>query len=232
MMLNLGGILAAFIGGNYAKPAESHPRIVEWFPVFRTYPYLLPSLLAGSVPIIAGILTLFLLKETLPPQPIRKTEQDSDRDSQITANDDIPPADFKYSDLCTWRIFTIMLSFGMFTLIGSSMGGLLPVYYFTSIRLGGVGFTSKDIGHAMMIRSITTFFCQLVVFPPVQRRMNTTKLFKVLLFFWIPQVWGLPLLNILGRRGSRAGQWSVLIATMVAGSIGNMANGELPFWLD
>ena len=238
-MLNVGSMIAASIGGNFARPAINHPRIVQLFPIFETYPYLLPSIMAGFLPIAAGTLAIFFLKETLPPKrsptssvirdPVSRDESVDENGSDATvvhspAED--PASDFTYSSLFTWKIMSIMFSFGMISLVGTALAGLSPLYYFTSIRAGGVGFSAKEIGYAMTIRSVTTILIQLLVFPPLQRRVNTTRLYKILLFFYLPLVWGLPVINLVAKSGNNAAVWVSIMVLSLCGSIANMANGK------
>ena len=223
-MLNTGGMIAASIGGNFARPALTHPWIVRAFPIFETYPYLLPSVLAGSLPVISGILAIFFLKETLPPRKPKTddaTPSDGRSQSSIKGEDE-----FTYSSLFTWKITSIMLSFGMVSLLGTALAGLRPLYFFTSVKAGGVGFSSKQIGLVMTTQSISTIVIQLFVYPPLQRRVETARLYKVLLFFYLPMLAILPMFNIIARTGNMAALWCCIVVLTTCGSIGSMANGE------
>lgn len=130
---------------------------------------------------------------------------------------------FKYSDLFSPKINAIMFSFGVMSLMGSAMGGLLPLYCFTPIINGGLGFDSTQIGRALSARAISTIFIQLTAFPRLQRRVGTLGLYRVPLFLWIPAFLGLPLLNVFARRGSDVGVWVGLVSVFACGSIANMA---------
>lgn len=85
------------IGGTFANPAETFPK---WFntPFWRSYPYLLPSLIAASLSLVTTSIALFVLEETLavkrtsPKQDAAaatisgygSTDSDSDLDPQAS----------------------------------------------------------------------------------------------------------------------------------------------------
>ncbi|KAI5887134.1 major facilitator superfamily MFS-1 [Schizophyllum commune H4-8] len=55
-----GGVAGAIIGGTFERPADKWPETFASIPLFTTYPYLLPSLIAASITFIGSFLSLFL----------------------------------------------------------------------------------------------------------------------------------------------------------------------------
>ena len=228
LCLNLGGLIAAFLGGTFAQPHKKFPRLVAALPIFKTYPYLLPNLLAAVFPITAALLAFLYLKETLPPPKVVTTSHDDDDSETTQTGQDGEEAEFKYSDLFSHKINSIMFSFGVLSLMGTAMGGLIPLYCFTPVPNGGLGFDATQIGNAMSARAVSTIVIQLGAFPYLQRRVGTLRLYRFLLILWIPAFLGLPLLNILARKGEHVGVWVGLVLTFACGSIANMAFGKSP----
>lgn len=56
----LGGIVGSIIGGLTESPVKNHPYWFRDSVLFAEYPYLLPCLIAGSVTLSGGILSMFL----------------------------------------------------------------------------------------------------------------------------------------------------------------------------
>ncbi|THG99630.1 hypothetical protein EW026_g2730 [Hermanssonia centrifuga] len=61
----LGAIIGPLLGGTFSNPAVKYPRLFNT-QLFRTYPYLLPSLTAALVAALGAIFGYFYLEETLP----------------------------------------------------------------------------------------------------------------------------------------------------------------------
>lgn len=54
------------LGGTFSNPAEKYPSLFD-YPIFRTYPYLLPSLIAALVALIGAVFGFFCLEEVRVP---------------------------------------------------------------------------------------------------------------------------------------------------------------------
>ncbi|KAI9634257.1 major facilitator superfamily domain-containing protein [Dioszegia hungarica] len=211
VMLNLGTLIASYVGGEYANVGRHYPNFANTFPIFKTYPYLLPCLIAGLFPLLSSLAAFIWLEETLPPPSIS-----SDPDA-------VPDEPEPLKDIFTTKINLIMVSFGVLSLMGSAIMGIHPLFCFTPAIDGGLGFSEKNIGNAMSVRAVLILVVQLVAFPWLQRKIGTWRLYKILMFFWIPTFLGLPFVNLIARGGNMAMVWVSLTLTLVCAAIGNMA---------
>lgn len=191
------------------------------FPIFDTFPYLLPNFLASVLPIIGAVVAAIWFKETLK-RAVVSHEGDvyTDADSTIVA------VKVQYKDLFTPHINYIMISFGLLSLMGTSVNAIIPLLCFTPINTGGLGFGPTLIGRVMSARAVFIIVIQLIAFPYLQRRVGTTTLYRWLMALWIPTFGALPLVNAFARHGWTTAVWVGLIASLVCGSIANMAFGK------
>ena len=171
-------------------------------------------ILSSLFPLISGMAALFFLKETLPENLHEEREQAA-------------PEDKSLGKLMTRHITLIIVSFGVLSLLGVGVGALLPLFLFTAVDHGGLGFNAKRIGSVISQRSVSVLIIQMVTFPWLQKRVGTTRLFKWLMMLWIPTLLLLPLCNVAARMGSELLVWVELYLFMVVGSLSGMAFGEL-----
>ncbi|KAK4051245.1 hypothetical protein OIV83_003067 [Microbotryomycetes sp. JL201] len=76
----LGGIGGSIIGGLTESPVKNYPGLFGSSKLFAEYPYLLPCLIAGSITLTGGVLSLWLDRDGGPRQGrIQLTEKDVDR---------------------------------------------------------------------------------------------------------------------------------------------------------
>jgi Na+/melibiose symporter-like transporter len=169
------------------------------------------------------------LKETLPP---RETKPASDANSEDTVND-ADKEETSYKSLFTPHINALMFSFAILSLLGGAQSALQPLFCFTPVNDGGLGFSESEIGTAMSIRAVATIACQVIAFPWLQRTWGTQRLYKWLMVLWIPTYIGLPFLNILARQGYNTGVWVGLSFTLACSAVANMAFGKFQhrLWL-
>lgn len=209
VMLNVGTLIASYVGGEYANVSHHYPNFANTFPIFKSYPYLLPCFIAGLFPLLSALSAAIWLKETLPPIPVK--------------TDDTVDVPEPLSDIFTPKINKIMFSFGVLSLMGSAIMGIHPLFCFTPAIDGGLGFSEKSIGNAMSVRAVLILVVQLAAFPWLQRHIGTWRLYKILLWFWIPTYLGLPFVNLIARGGNVTMVWISLTLTLICAAIGNMA---------
>jgi Na+/melibiose symporter-like transporter len=171
-------------------------------------------ILSSLFPLISGITALFFLKETLPQNLHEDSEEASAEDKSL-------------KKLMTRHISLIIFSFGVLSLLGIGIGALLPLFCFTPVEHGGLGFNAKTIGSVISQRSVSVLIIQMVAFPWFQKRVGTTRLFKWLMTLWIPTMLLMPVCNIFARMGNETMLWVSLYLFMLVGSLAGMAFGEL-----
>ena len=229
-MLNAGTLVAAYVGGEFSNVALKHPWLSN--ALFERFPYLLPNLIAGIFPLVSAIICFFWLEETLPSKSSGRVKLDADMDADQGAVADaaMPPAlteedegPAPRSEIFNKRVNIIMFSFGVLSLMGSAILGIHPLFCFTPTQDGGLNFREKQIGDAMSIRSVSVLIVQVVAFPWLQPRVGTWRLYRILMFFWIPTFLCLPLCNLLARGDDYVGVWILLTFSMICGAIANMA---------
>ena len=223
MCLNIGILIASFIGGTFGS-SKSFPGLAKAIPLFASYPYLLPNLLAALLPLVAAIVAAIWLEETLPP----KVQSGYANSEGTLTSDDLPAKEeTSLKALFTPHINTIMFSFAILSLLGGAQTALQPLFAFTPVKDGGLGFGEKQIGLAMSIRSIATIAVQVAAFPVLQRKIGTHRLYKYLMVLWLPTYLGLPFLNGLARTGDHTvAVWIGLSFTLMCSAIANMAFGR------
>lgn len=206
--------MAATIGGSLGD-INRYPYLAS-LRIFQSFPYLLPNLTAAAVTLAVSIIAAFNVHETLPERPL--SSEDEDRSGAEATPE---------HTLLTRNITAIIFSFGALSLVSGMFSSLLPLYCYTPISRGGLGFPAADIAKAVSTRSIMTLLIQLLIFPPLQKRVGTLRLYRWLLCGYIPVYIGLPLVNRLARSGKDGSVWVSLTTVLLMSSIANMAFGEL-----
>jgi hypothetical protein len=87
-------------------------------------------------------------------------------------------------------------------LLAYSYTAIVPVFWFTKIYLGGLGFTPLQISLMMGLNGLAQAIWILLVFPPLHRRIGTNGVLKACAaaypFFFAVS----PMFNLLLRRGT------------------------------
>lgn len=94
----------------------------------------------------------------------------------------------------------------------------MPVFYFTSVKLGGYGLKEFQISIFIGIGGLSQAIWLLLVFPPLQRRIGTSGVLRICFNAW--PIWFLctPLMNYLQRLGLYTLFWALVPIVIVIGS--------------
>ncbi|KAG0143425.1 hypothetical protein CROQUDRAFT_661218 [Cronartium quercuum f. sp. fusiforme G11] len=208
----LGTIIGPMIGGYLAQPAEQYPELFGNIVFLKAYPYFLPCFIAGLTNLLAVLLGFFYLEETLESKANKKNKQrqiNSDEthggDSSSSSTDhqsDDQPVDGPPSlrALFTPTVITVLVSFLFLSIQNSSWATLIPLFSYTRVEDGGLGLTMTQIGTALSANGFVAVLVQMVIFPMLQQKFGTLRLFRGVLLFVPLSFAFLPLLRYLTLR--------------------------------
>ncbi|EJU03099.1 MFS general substrate transporter [Dacryopinax primogenitus] len=199
---NIGLSIGSMFGGGLAKPAEQFPWLFGNSTLLIQYPYLLPCIVCGALPGTSALLSFFFLKETKPAAKEGAKPEEPLSVKEILKNPGV---------LITLAIFQM----GWF--IGNAYTVVPPVFLYTRIELGGVGFNPGMISFWMVVTGLTQAAWMLIVFAPLQHRLGTGDLMRYCGWMRMFVLTRLVMLSVLLRHGNVAGFWA-LAAFCVVGT--------------
>ncbi|KAH8913363.1 MFS general substrate transporter, partial [Atractiella rhizophila] len=182
---NIGITLGPLIGGSLADAPTNVGGIFQRISIIREHPYALPCFFAGGMGYAATLASLFFLKETLPPNKGEMKEKDPSVLSLLKV-----PGVVHVVGL---QVNILIVAFG-FTAI-------ISVFWFTSVPLGGFGFSPAQILVLLSLTGICQALWQLLFFPWFQIRRGTK--FVLVTSSWIYALSMIfpPFMNTLLRNG-------------------------------
>ena len=104
---------------------------------------------------------------------------------------------------------------------------VIPVFYFTDIKLGGYGFTPLQISLFMALGGISQAVWLLLIFPPLQHRFGTGGVLRGCAAVWPLFFFAAAAGNLFLRQDWTLAFWIVAPVSMVVGSGVAMAFSEL-----
>ncbi|KAK4105925.1 MFS general substrate transporter [Parathielavia hyrcaniae] len=211
---NLGLLFGPLIGGALADPARQYPGLFGNVRFFLDYPYALPSLVVGVIGLSAVFVTAVWTEETLVRHPASTTSG---------AEESAAPKPDEYS---TWDLINIpgvpivLYTYGHIMLLAYAYTAIVPVFWFTKVRLGGFEFTSLQMAVMMGLNGASQAVWVLLVLPPLQRRVGTNGVLRACALAY-PFFFALsPLLALLLRAGTEASIAAFWVAAPLALCLG------------
>lgn len=105
---------------------------------------------------------------------------------------------------------------------------VVPVFYFTSVELGGYGFSEFQISIFMGLGGLAQAIWLLVIFPRLQRRIGTGGVLRLCASVWPVWFAATPLANYLLRLELDTAFWIFAPFLLVVGSGVAMAFSMFP----
>lgn len=193
---NLGIFLGPLLGGALADPATQYPGAFGGVHFFKDYPYALSSLVVALVGATAAVSTALFVQETLKKEPAEHGEG---------AGSDAPA---QRGNLSTWELLkspgvaVVLYIYGHIMMLAFAYTAIIPVWWFTPVRLGGCGFTPLQISLMMGLNGAAQAAWLLLIFPALQRRIGTKGVIRVCALAYPFFFLCLPLSSFLLRIGT------------------------------
>ncbi|KZM21345.1 uncharacterized protein EKO05_0008868 [Ascochyta rabiei] len=200
---NLGIFVGPLLGGALERPAEKYTRVFG-YQFFRDYPYVLPGLVTSLVALSAAITTMFFVKETLNiHEDKRKTVK--------------PP-------MTIWQLIKspgvarVLLINNYVMLLAFTFTAVNPVFLYTPIRLGGIGFPPELIAATIGLSGASQAVWLLLIFPSLHKRVGTGQILRFCARAW-PIFFAIhPCFNLLLRHGQKTAFWTLAPPALALGS--------------
>ncbi|CAE6459209.1 unnamed protein product [Rhizoctonia solani] len=238
---SLGWLLAPAIGGSFSHPAERYPSVFG-FELFRRYPYLLPCLIASVFSTLGLVAGIFFLEETLPKKPTSAerrpllgsnprtysrpsttpTPNLSQNVRQPTSEDVGEHVPSAKEIIGNQYVRKIIIAYGITSFVTVSMSALMVLWLYTPVNIGGMGFSSAEIGTALVIAGLVGNIMTVFVFPPLERRVGALYVYRFSMAMLVVTALTFPLGHVFAITGGKKGAYLGASTMLGARGLGGM----------
>jgi hypothetical protein len=177
----LGLVVGSSGGGLLAEPADKYALFATEF--WRTYPYLLPCALTSGLCALVLVPAYLYLPETLPPaQSSTETEESllhsTDPASKPGSQLNLNGSRQETVRLSAWQLLQVadvrflVLLYGIFSFAAIGMEEMHALFCATPVELGGLGWSTSEIGTNLGAVGLMLTLLQTLTFPVVERRFK------------------------------------------------------------
>lgn len=195
---NLGIFLGPLIGGALSDPAHQYQRVFGHVEFFKHYPYALATFVCGALGLIMAATVLLFVDETLKVKPPPSGGEDQLEDDARLSIGQI---------LESPGVAMVLFLQAHMMLLAFSYTAVMPVFFFTPVKLSGFGLTPPQISVLMGVGGLSQAIWTLLVFPWIQKRYSTGTVIRACAraypFFFL----AFPLLSMVLRRGWTLAFW-------------------------
>ncbi|GAW19401.1 hypothetical protein ANO14919_088870 [Xylariales sp. No.14919] len=208
---NIGIFVGPLVGGALADPATQYPSLFGGVPFFERFPYALSSLVVAVIGLSAVVVSALFIEETL--------YRDRKPDDEMAGAPRMHPSS-------TWQLLRhpgvgiVLYNYGHVTLLAFAYTAVVPVFWATSVDLGGLSFSPLEISLFMALTGLSQGIWLLAIFLPLQRRLGTNGVLRLCGAAYPFFLASMPVLNAVLRPHTHAGEVTFWILAPIFLSIG------------
>ncbi|EPE05819.1 major facilitator superfamily transporter [Ophiostoma piceae UAMH 11346] len=216
---NLGIFLGPLLGGALADPL-GRSSLEDGVPdtrFFAAYPYALPGFVVAGLGFLAALLSALYIDETLVTKkaPTSSSSAQLVEETTVSEGQDLSIRHLLKSP----GVAIVLYNYAHVMLLAFSYTAIVPVFWFTPVPLGGLGFTPLQISIMMGMTGAGQAVWLLFVFPPLQYRIGTNGVMRVCAIAYPVFMAVSPLASMLLRYWNAPGIfWTCVPPIMVIGS--------------
>ncbi|XP_028803352.1 protein ZINC INDUCED FACILITATOR 1-like isoform X3 [Neltuma alba] len=190
----IGLVVGPALGGYLAQPVEKYPHIFSKGSFFDKFPYSLPS-------IIISVFALFVLASCLwLPETLHKHCDSSESHQDIEASDNRNMEKIVQKDenlLLNWPLMSSIIAYCVFALHNIAYQEVFSLWAVSPLRLGGLNFTTNDVGNVLSISGFVLLIYQVFLYPAMEKICGPIRLSHISGAITIPLLQSYPFMALL-----------------------------------
>ncbi|XP_060177189.1 protein ZINC INDUCED FACILITATOR 1-like [Lycium barbarum] len=203
----IGLVIGPAIGGYLAQPAEKYPGIFSKESLFGRFPYLLPCLVTSLFALVATIISFWLPETLHKHNKTNKDQHDLHDVAEGPTNGLSLSESMKHSErripnsqkslLKNWPLVSAIIVYCVFQLHDMAYLEIFSLWAVSPRSLGGLSFTSANVGQVLAITGVGLLLFQLFAYPSVERIVGPVMISRVGAVLSIPLLASYPYIALL-----------------------------------
>ncbi|KAJ1381487.1 Tetracycline resistance protein TetA/multidrug resistance protein MdtG [Sesbania bispinosa] len=194
----VGLIIGPALGGYLAQPAEKYPHIFPKDSFWDKFPYFLPCFIISALAFAVAIACIWI-PETLHNHNGRNQSTDDaealengskrvDKEKIVQKNENL---------LLNWPLMSSVIVYSVFSLHDIAYQEVFSLWAVSPSRLGGLNFTTDNVGDILAISGLALIIYQLTLYPSVERAFGPIAIARIAGMFSIPLLQSYPFIALL-----------------------------------
>ncbi|KAG4971006.1 hypothetical protein JHK84_037098 [Glycine max] len=194
----VGLIIGPALGGYLAQPVEKYPHIFSKDSFWDKFPYFLPNFIISAVAFVVVIGCIWI-PETLHNHNCRNESIDNaealENGGSVASKDKIIQK--KENLLLNWPLMSSVIVYCVFALHDIAYQEVFSLWAVSPQRLGGLNFTTDDVGNVLSISGLALIIYQLTIYPSVEKASGPIVIGRISGMISIPLLQSYPFIALL-----------------------------------
>ncbi|KAI9115438.1 hypothetical protein K1719_013757 [Acacia pycnantha] len=187
-------VIGPALGGYLAQPVEKYPHIFPKGSLFDKFPYFLPCFVISAFA-LAVLVACIWLPETLHKHHV---SDESNKDAEALENEITEKTVQKDENLfLNWPLMSSIIVYCVFSLRDITYAEVFSLWAVSPSELGGLNFTTDDVGDVLSISGFSLLLYQIFLYPPLEKACGTINLARIAAASTIPLLQSYPFIAML-----------------------------------
>ncbi|KAK4285263.1 hypothetical protein QN277_001989 [Acacia crassicarpa] len=187
-------VIGPALGGYLALPAEKYPHLFPKGSFLDKFPYFLPCFLISAFA-FAVLVSCIWLPETLHKHNV---SNESKRDAEALENETPKKTVQKNENiLLNWPLMSSIIVYCVFSLHDIAYTEVFSLWAVSPLELGGLNFTTDDVGDVLSISGFALLLNQIFLYPPLEKAFGPINLARIAAALSIPLLQSYPFITML-----------------------------------
>ncbi|XP_073226786.1 protein ZINC INDUCED FACILITATOR-LIKE 1-like isoform X2 [Cicer arietinum] len=194
----IGLIIGPALGGYLAQPVEKYPKIFMKDSFFDKFPYFLPCFIISGLALTAAIICIWI-PETLHNHSGRNESKDDAEALENGSNEDDKQRTVQKNEnlFMNWPLMSSIIAYCIFALHDIAYQEVFSLWAVSPSKLGGLNFTTDDVGDVLSISGLALFIYQIAVYPFVEKVCGPIAIARIAGISSIPLLQSYPFIAML-----------------------------------
>ncbi|KAI4323653.1 hypothetical protein L6164_023242 [Bauhinia variegata] len=196
----IGLIIGPAIGGYLALPVQKYPQIFAEGSFWDKFPYFLPCFIISAFA-FGVIIGCIWIPETLHNH--RDSNESIDQVEALENGSSGANIDKTYQKpenenlLLNWPLMSSIISYCVFSLHDVAYQEVFSLWAVSPRKLGGMNFTTDDVGDVLAISGVSLIIYQLLFYPAVEKAFGPITIARITAILSIPLLQSYPFIAVL-----------------------------------
>ncbi|XP_045800500.1 protein ZINC INDUCED FACILITATOR 1-like [Trifolium pratense] len=192
----IGLIIGPALGGYLAQPAEKYPQIFTKDSFWDKFPYFLPCFIISGLALIVAIACIWI------PETVHNFDSNESTDADVLENGSKIVEKEKNVQknenlFKNWPLMSSIIAYCVFSLHDVAYQEVFSLWAVSPPRLGGLSFTTDDVGNVLSISGLALVIYQLFIYPSVEKACGPIAFARITGIFSIPILQSYPFIAML-----------------------------------
>ncbi|XP_039685489.1 protein ZINC INDUCED FACILITATOR-LIKE 1 isoform X2 [Medicago truncatula] len=191
----IGLIVGPAIGGYLAQPVDKYPQIFPKDSFWDKFPYFLPCFTISALALTVAIVCIWI-PETLHNHNgneeskgnAEALENGSSKEKTVQKNENL---------FLNWPLMSSIIAYCVVSLHDIAYQEVFSLWAVSPLRLGGLKFTTDDVGDVLSISGVALCIYQLFIYPYVEKACGPIVLARITGIISIPLLQSYPFIAML-----------------------------------